>query len=1212
MATRLQADEPGKDSKWADIDDDEDDWAPETVEWMDGTKSNVGADPQPLAVRQEDQPPALVNENQPAEAVKPVLTSLHKPTISQTTKTILRPGAQISASPKPGVLQNAGSDKSASGNTKIAPPPSKSPWAVLPSVEKFTPINPPIQPSQRPFQRDPQGFDALPPAPSPAMEVAADDFSRQWRDDRGMKELFNAHSGRYEPAADIGRRGSRQEHGHRQPAVLQRPPQGSMSNGPAEPSAAFQTARTSAEGGAPWSRRRASSSLSAAGGRRPSLSLSQDLAQYPPAEVAVESPRSSFVTVDRPGPWVRGSQPPTQPPLAEDVPPSEESQQPMEDPVAKQQRLMKEKIELARLAKQKRQEAEAAEEEARKERLKLKMAQLAVASPSPDINGLSSKDVSSSAASVQPPKSNTVSPPKPPVPTHEGEIAQYGMMKVHQPHPVKKNFVSEAALIARSNHDANASHDQSFRGSVSPNKAIARPTQPQQQPPTSRDRTQQPKRLPDAPGSTAAPLEKLGGSWKASPSSNDYNWGPNTMNARTTVGASVWGPPALSNEKSLGNGTFESKFSHPNFQGRLDNRFDDNRRGGLPAQGLMHGPIGSGIKGNTPPTSSHRQSHFTQTFQNLSAVEQQEQLTPGLSAASPQPSPSVDDQAFASAHLDASLQQSIAQTSSLHPQTAQPLASSSSSYPNMASVSLPPAPTPTSLGLHGEGKPRLGTQAHSNNWIETAGRSHDTRDRKAGISDWRAFPEKDRPEKEGHIAKYQHDLAASGGAQPKPKASEIITYRIYRDAGGKKIDLYHITVYPDGQKTSRRENSYDWSENNANMVKKSQEEHPEDHPGLKVEPKIEPKLEPKINGPPAAAASSSRYFRSGELASVPQTATIPNIAIADNEAPPPAEQGLFELDEPKVKIPKPARVKLPGQTLPLPPRSLGLDKTFQGPATLPPAAPKQGPMRTLMHADDLKAKFGHLHPGAPFANTKPAFDVTSANVRPNSSMPRVNPNSAAVTAIANKALFAVDTSSAPASKPIAEDDDCFDFPDFGSKPTVRVPTIPHQNHQFGYSHDSGMLAPNMGKFPRYQKFVETQSIPGDSKYLFPLGNKVAIKVAGMEKAKLVDATFKRRAPGQAAGALGASAGTRGSFRNTASSGSFSPNYKSRGNNNAGGFLPKGKGEGASGPLPQRGNNNNKTHKHAAATASSSGTSSPKPRGWAPRATGQVAGAASGN
>ena len=38
MTSRIQTDGDGKEAKWADIDDDEDDWAPETIEWNDGTK----------------------------------------------------------------------------------------------------------------------------------------------------------------------------------------------------------------------------------------------------------------------------------------------------------------------------------------------------------------------------------------------------------------------------------------------------------------------------------------------------------------------------------------------------------------------------------------------------------------------------------------------------------------------------------------------------------------------------------------------------------------------------------------------------------------------------------------------------------------------------------------------------------------------------------------------------------------------------------------------------------------------------------------------------------------------------------------------------------------------------------------------------------------------------------------------------------------------
>lgn len=70
LATRLQADESGKEAKWADIDDDEDDWAPETVEWMDGTKSTVAA-----AENQQlpDEPKPTVEKETSSETDKPVL-----------------------------------------------------------------------------------------------------------------------------------------------------------------------------------------------------------------------------------------------------------------------------------------------------------------------------------------------------------------------------------------------------------------------------------------------------------------------------------------------------------------------------------------------------------------------------------------------------------------------------------------------------------------------------------------------------------------------------------------------------------------------------------------------------------------------------------------------------------------------------------------------------------------------------------------------------------------------------------------------------------------------------------------------------------------------------------------------------------------------------------------------------------------------------------
>ncbi|RQM05717.1 hypothetical protein DH86_00003580, partial [Scytalidium sp. 3C] len=49
LATRLQSDDPGKQANWADIDDDDDDWAPETIEWTDGTKITLPHTEEPPA-----------------------------------------------------------------------------------------------------------------------------------------------------------------------------------------------------------------------------------------------------------------------------------------------------------------------------------------------------------------------------------------------------------------------------------------------------------------------------------------------------------------------------------------------------------------------------------------------------------------------------------------------------------------------------------------------------------------------------------------------------------------------------------------------------------------------------------------------------------------------------------------------------------------------------------------------------------------------------------------------------------------------------------------------------------------------------------------------------------------------------------------------------------------------------------------------------------
>jgi hypothetical protein len=142
LATRLQADEGGsKEAKWADIDDDEDDWAPDTVQWMDGTKSTVAAvenqPPPPEEPKSVEMPETVVEAPRPAPA--PVVVA-QRPTSTSGTKTILKPGAHAqSGSTKTGLVLKGQPEKP----TLVAKPSAatvKSPWAPLPPVEKVSPL----------------------------------------------------------------------------------------------------------------------------------------------------------------------------------------------------------------------------------------------------------------------------------------------------------------------------------------------------------------------------------------------------------------------------------------------------------------------------------------------------------------------------------------------------------------------------------------------------------------------------------------------------------------------------------------------------------------------------------------------------------------------------------------------------------------------------------------------------------------------------------------------------------------------------------------------------------------------------------------------------------------------------------------------------------------------------------------------------------------
>ncbi|KAJ0341202.1 hypothetical protein KNSL1_011229 [Colletotrichum chrysophilum] len=414
MANRLAPESAQAQGNWADIEDDDDDWAPETITWTDGTKTTL---PHP------DETPAPPPEPTPAPAPAPAPPK-EKPI--EKPKSPAPPRNAPSPSMKPGVLASGKGlilkGGSADKPTLVAKPPApptpvKSPWAPLPPVEKAPPIvaEPPPQAGHRFAPRDQPGRNNTPPPY--AREIAADDFNRSaWREGPGggNRELFNSQSGRYEPVND--RRGSFRSDA-RQPPVLQRP---SHSDHP-EPSAAFQTSRTTMPDG-PFGRRRGSSNVS--GGSGSYMQRPGKHEMPPPPQDLLNARRGSITgSIDSPvsprnfspsglqhGPrmhsnqqWQPRASPGTNyaslhsagPPEGRPVQPPPMAR--LEEDLELQKKIMREKRELAM---QRRREEEAREEAARKERIKAKLDAMG---PPPERKSAKKDSPESASATIQPP-----------------------------------------------------------------------------------------------------------------------------------------------------------------------------------------------------------------------------------------------------------------------------------------------------------------------------------------------------------------------------------------------------------------------------------------------------------------------------------------------------------------------------------------------------------------------------------------------------------------------------------------------------------------------------------------------------------------------------------------------------------------------------------------------------------------------------------------
>ncbi|KKK22408.1 hypothetical protein ARAM_001433 [Aspergillus rambellii] len=588
MTSRIQEDGGGTEAKWADIDDDEDDWAPETIEWTDGTKTNL-THPEPVPPPTIQTAPTKSTtepkgEFPPADqitTVKETAKYIAKPVTSiGPNPTVLRLGASAERQARTaGISLKGPNDKVPSSSTSPAPPPAKSPWAPIPPIERASPVMPPVhvQPPLRPPAREPFPNDGF-SGPAPPKEIAADDFNRSWRESQpGTRELYNSRSGRYEPVPEPRKgtwRGNEQN--FRTPAVLQRPAQGE-SVSPAEPSPAFQTHRSSGQDGMHWTRRRTSSNVSGGSGsfgRRMSISR-PDAAQrsfegrrgsqvngmmepsahgreYPPKETQfLEESTSRRGPGASWGPRGPGNAPERATAIAGDVgqPPAAASlpdegagvpQPPQEEAVAMQERIMKEK----RLeARQRRLEQEEKEEAAKRERIRQKLEALGPPPEKPKTKTKETLDTGKAENTVPTSTAPAQSPPKPPVPEPTGAPKQYGMMKVHHPDNVKK-------LVERERAQEKSATSAGARRGPSPAR--------EPKPDTVANGYQQPAEPAAQPGEKVTEQTLDESQWRGNLNvSNSYS--PWTANSKLPgASASITNPwKPLSNDKTLGNGIFD-------------------------------------------------------------------------------------------------------------------------------------------------------------------------------------------------------------------------------------------------------------------------------------------------------------------------------------------------------------------------------------------------------------------------------------------------------------------------------------------------------------------------------------------------------------------------------------------------------------------------------------------------------------------------------
>jgi hypothetical protein len=531
VANRLQPDVSKGQAAWADIDESDDEWdAPETITWTDGTKTTI---PHADETTNVPEPTASASVPAPTPAPAPVSASAPAPApVTRQNKPLDKPRSPAPSTGSPSVkpslpsgkgliLKGAPEKPQLVAKPPAPPTPVKSPWAALPPVQKASPMDVPVDQPQRGFPPPGSGYGVKGVTPPAAREIAADDFSRSPR--RDHRELYNSHSGRYEPVADRRGMPARPEYQARQPALLQRSSHGEP-QGPAEPSAAFQTTHTSGSG---YGRRRGSSNVSGGSGSYQKFARPYEQG-LPPAEM-LDPRRGSFTAASdhptsprnfspsghhggprQPGasPWQNRASPAISHTTPQGIGSSEMQPVPPAAPVVDdvefQKKLMKERREEAI---RRRQEEEAREEAAKQERLRKKLEALG---PAPERKSEKKEAPKESAAAGQ---SNAA--------THQASTpleSEESKQTTTLPNKVAESSQDSLPNGLEQDGQAETKAAAASERHSAPENKHAHPWNPRVQ-------TQNP---PDQPA-----------------------W-----NAGNQTSKNVWGPPT--NDRSLGNGTFNA------------------------------------------------------------------------------------------------------------------------------------------------------------------------------------------------------------------------------------------------------------------------------------------------------------------------------------------------------------------------------------------------------------------------------------------------------------------------------------------------------------------------------------------------------------------------------------------------------------------------------------------------------------------------------